>query len=412
MKGNNFLSEVINFFKDNSKNSNNSKTSSNLYCGKCGHALKDTDKFCPSCGTKKNSEGEMASLFCPNCGEVFDDTTTICPNCDKLLISIDQDPDYKSFMKEYATTIVLWGYDKPRKLIKNGETPVYYTSECSITNIEIFINDLITNEYLKHPSNQELLQTLTIKELKEVLKKDGESVTGNKNDLISKIINKEINVPIFNRIEEYYIMSAKGLDFFESHKDYVELHRHQKYRITPREFYEIKKQLLVKNSRYSYRDCIWGIFQNRILNYTREKDYLQLYINYENMGDFCYEEGKANVAVTLYLKCVIYELCGVTFYNEWKWFHDDAYANDMLKKSIKESTIYCNGIQSLIKCKKYYNDDMVKIEYDHLEMNFKLCSLELIKKLISEALNDSMFNIEDYKDLIIRDRLNNLNKYL
>lgn len=405
-----FLSSFLNLFKSN--NNNNTTINHNSYCSKCGTKINEDIKYCPNCGNRIGEEEEKIILYCPDCGEAFDDNTTICPNCNKLLISIDQDPQFKAFMKEYATVIVLWGYDKPKELIKNGQTPVYYTYECNITNIEMFIKQLIVDGYLRHPNNQELLQTLTIKELKDVLKENGEAGTGNKKDLIDRIIENNINVSLFDRKEEYYIISELGEEFYESHKEYIELHRHQNYRITPREFYEMKKRLLSKGNLYIYRDCIWGIFQNRLLNYSKEKDYIKLHFNYENMANFCYEEGKLNVAVNLYLKCVIYELCGVNFYYEWKWFHDNSYAVEMLKKNIKESIIYCTSMQSLIKCKEFYKNDMLKREYDNLEMNFKLCSLELIEKIINEAMNDSMFNIEEYKELIIRDRLNNLNKYI
>jgi len=315
-------------------------------------------------------------------------------------------------MKDYAITIVLWGYEKPRKLMKVGDTPVYFTYECNITNIELLLKEIISKGLLKNPTNIEMLQILTINELKEILKSYDLPVSGKKDNLIDRIIENNLALDLLNEREYYYILSDLGNEFLNSHYDYIELHRNQVYGVYPKEYFEVKKRLLKQYNSCNFSDCIWNVFQERLFRYSKNRDYLQLYFTYEHMADLTNKEGQSNVAVNFYLKCVIYELCGVFFYNEYIMFKDDPNLGEVLKDSIMMGDNYNRNYISLIECKDFFSFDMIEREYNHLEMNFKLCSLELIKQLLSKAMNDPMFTIEDYKETLVKERLKELKKYL
>ena len=402
-----------NLFDNDQKTTENSKKVEITFCPNCGFEGSNKDaNYCTFCGYNLKKENEIVTLICPECGQLYEDETTICPICNKLLISLTDDPLYDDFMKEYAVTLVLWAYDKPRELMNNNSIPVYYTYECKITNIELLQREMIENGLLKHPDSVEMLQVLKTDQLKDILRENDLLVSGRKDELINRIVDSKIDTNIYNNTDDYYVISKSGEIFLDKHQEYIELHRNWKYRITTREYYEMKKRILEKSKYCSFRDCVWGIFQQRLLGNLNKKAYLQLYFNYENMADFTYNEGRYDVAVQLYVKCVIYELCGVHYYDEYNWFVKDMFSKDMLIDFIKGGTLYSNNINSLIKCKECFSKDMIAREYNHLEMNFKLCSLEFIEKIVDEAMNDSMFNLDDYKELVKRERLSNIKKYI
>lgn len=400
-------------FSNNSGLNKNSNGSEIIICPNCGTKIEnDENNYCTICGYSLKELHSKIGLGCPECGQLYDDDTTICPTCKRLLISMDKDPLYYDFMKEYAITLVLWGYDKPRELIKNNSMPVYYTYECEITDVELLQREMIEHGLLKHPDDDEMLLLLKVNQLKDILRENDLSTSGKKDELITRILNSNINIDIYSNKDNYYIISEAGQAFYDRNSDFVELHRNWKYRISPLEYYEMRKRLTEKNKTSNYRDIVWGIFQKRLIGYINRKDYSNLYYNYENMADFSFNKGKFNVAVQFYVKCVIYELCGVNYYQEYTFYKSNLYLKDELIERIKEGMIHCNSIKSLVKCKDYFSKDMVEREYSHLEMNFKLCSLEFIEKIIDEAMNDSMFNIDDYTELIKRERLSNIKKYI
>ncbi len=354
-------------------------------------------------------------FYCPNCGMVIDNDS-ICPQCHTLLIVDTQDSNmnFKQFIKKYATELVLWKYTKPDKIIiSDRDVPVYYKSECQIYNIKLFIKDLVKAGYLRNATELELLETLKIIELKAILKNANISQTGNKKDLIAKIVDNELYAHIYDEKEKYYVLSEKGKEFYEQNIEFVNLHRSQKYQITVKEYYDVRKKL-PKNKGYSYQDCVWNIFQKRLLEYSKTRQYYQLYYNYLNMLDLTYSEGKYHVAINICLKCIIFDLCGVSYYNDLENYRK--YNDKIFKKYLLDDINSCyineNNFALLSNMREYYTQESLIKEYETLEMNFKLCSLEVIKKIINDLIQNAQFNIKEYLPIIEHEHKRKIKKYL
>ena len=348
--------------------------------------------------------------YCENCGQLLN-KDLFCSDCNKPMKLETKSNNYKQFIKEYATTIVLWAYNKPKKLYKNNEVPLYFQSECGIYNINIFLKELIANDYLKNVNKEEIIKLLKVNELKNLLKNNNLPTTGNKSDLITRILSNNIPVPIYKEIDNYYIISSKGNDFYNSHLEYVELHRHQQYQITPKEYYEIKTK--INNPNYKFNDYVWNIFQKRNLEYEAEKEYSQLYFNCLNMAQLCDEDNKFNISVNLYLKCLIYELCGVFLQEEIKWCKQKIISKSkVIEYASQTNKINQNNIRGFLNGKDYFNKDEVYLIYNSIPFNWKLCSLKTIEELIIELLENSMIDIEEYNQKIIHEQIVNLKKIL
>lgn len=81
----------------------------------------------------------------------------------------------------------------------NGKAADYRISEYKIEEYGYDyldrIQNLITNGYLKIASSKESLHALTIVQLKEILKDNKQKLSGNKNDLINRVVQ---NIPTKN----------------------------------------------------------------------------------------------------------------------------------------------------------------------------------------------------------------------
>ena len=424
----------------------------NKYCSECGNKLNIGDKFCGECGSKINhitenknnnqidsflstyfgtlinsypkektkvindKSNKESILFCPNCGQILNNAT-ICPDCGELATTqkIINNANFDNFMNDYATTIVLWTYNKPKKLPKgNNDVPAYYSYECNIIDIDRFMQNIIQQGLIRRPNYAELLEVLKVSDLKDILKSNNLTQTGKKEDLIERIVSNKVTTNLIDEINDYYVISEKGTSFFEENKEYIKIHKNQKYQISPKEYYNIRK-VKPKSKGYSYSDCIWGIFQKRLLNYQRNHEYFNLYYNYQNMLDIAYSEKKYNVAINLCIKCILFELLGIHVYNQWDFYKK--YKDDYLKKNLFESIqnynyINGNNFKELVNMKNYYTIDILTEEYENIEFELKLCSLKVIEKIIDDLLNNPQFNIDNYLPIIKKEYEININKYL
>ncbi len=58
-----------------------------MFCSKCGKQMKETDKFCPSCGNSVNGVTKTTPVgrkICRNCGANIDSSFITCPHCKRM----------------------------------------------------------------------------------------------------------------------------------------------------------------------------------------------------------------------------------------------------------------------------------------------------------------------------------------
>lgn len=150
--------------------------------------------------------------------DIFEGNTSIETYKNSILYNTE-DIDKQEYIKTYLNVGI---YDFIRIFNENNN----FDLTNSIINIDYEFNaDFIKNLVIKDGYiNNELnslekenhLNSLTVNELKEILKKNNLTVTGNKSELISRIIEY---VPSNFLPEKEYYVTEKGIVFINSHED-------------------------------------------------------------------------------------------------------------------------------------------------------------------------------------------------
>ncbi len=116
------------------------------YCEQCGNTLKDSAKFCPSCGATVENDNQVAQRTCSKCGKPMDDSAIFCeacgarynsaaPQANTLLNPITQSNSHS--MKSSSYDYILEYLNKAASLEKS-----LYTQDTTIEEVEAHIDSL------------------------------------------------------------------------------------------------------------------------------------------------------------------------------------------------------------------------------------------------------------------------------
>ena len=145
------------------------------------------------------------------------------------------------------------------------------------------------------PSQSEIVTLWLISQKKDarldtfkLTKKDTECYNIELNSCLSHLIKKQL----LSCDEGKLIVSSSGIQELERYNCYVIMHLHPEYHLTIEDF--------TSNSHWhtiNDNDIAWGIFNKRILEYTQNKMWSQLKLNYNNMATLLIEESKYELAL-------------------------------------------------------------------------------------------------------------------
>lgn len=139
-------------------------------------------------------------------------------------------PDIPPFQGDYAKTIFLWAHEKASVVHKDDEYARYFLYECGIREASVYHRELISQGYFEPASVTDMLRSLRVADLKQVLSALGQPVSGKKDALISRIIESEDQAIIRKPCpEEMYVLSEEGRAFLQEHNDYVLVHKHKNW---------------------------------------------------------------------------------------------------------------------------------------------------------------------------------------
>lgn len=109
-----------------------------------------------------------------------------------------------------------------------------------------------------------------------------------------------------------WTVSSSGLEFLKEMDYIVYIHEHS-YGLLPSDFTESKMFKKVSNN-----DIAWGIFNNRILEYSSKRQWHDLELNYSNMAELLIEEKKYRNALEFIFASAFIETSGMQNNNELK----------------------------------------------------------------------------------------------
>lgn len=288
--------------------------------------------------------------------------------------------DNRSTYEKQQATAVFLNWSSGKMLGKSiSDYPGYFSYTYGISNPHKFHNDMINDNYLEKPQLDNLFTYFKVPELKQILSDNNLTKTGNKKDLIKRILD---NVPQ-NKLEEIkesfngYVLSQKGLDFVKEHEDYIKLHKNSRWMISVLE-YEEKKQQLKFNA--TFNDVVWGIFVDRNLQFVSQKQWGLVRNNIHNMSELLYKEKKYQGTLSLLLDVLYYDLSGLENNNILY-----GYDNLFIAPAI---------IDQILDLKYYYTDDLINNSGFIKQLPFSYFSIESFKVIVNDLLNNGSTDID------------------
>lgn len=292
----------------------------------------------------------------------------------------------------YGKTLILWGYDKARPLLKSF--PYYFTSECNISDPLKLQTILIKQGYLTIAPAKSVLFSYTVAKLKIIADSIGCSKKGKKSELVDRIYSSldDSALETISLQSNLYILSDKGNNFIHDNYDYVELHRHWKYRIS---LYEYNRNRFYGNKRRSFNDAAYVILTERIYKKTALFNYYFLDQDYMSLYDITFSEGRYDIAIEYYLQYLYLKSC---CYHEMIYFQPGIHISKDSVSHIIIFTVY--DAPRVLDLKDYYNPALVDNIYSQPNQPPSFMEINIFKHMIEEMFTEVIFDYEKYNSLI------------
>lgn len=211
-------------------------------------------------------------------------------------------PEIPKYQGDYAKTIFLNWFSKPKEKPIQGKWPQYFLYECGIRDCSLFFDQMINNGLIKTIQPEAKLQVLKLTDLKEMLSQRQLPTTGSKAQLIDRIMENFDSNSILKYVgnSPMYSLSISGHEFIEKHQQYVILYKHKNWMVSWQDFDRSHRP------EVGIYDTIWGLLNQRYMeevprNYGRNA--------YHSMAECAIEREKPEIALSLYLQVLYIDLC-------------------------------------------------------------------------------------------------------
>lgn len=270
--------------------------------------------------------------------------------------------------------------------------PQYLRYECGIDNPQKFQQKLLREGLIRVASQEEVLASFTVKQLKEMLEKENLSGTGRKQDLIKRIIDNFSARQLIQiiRKDEQYVLSDEGQSFISSHEGYVILHRNGRWPINHKEY--DKKH---RNGDSPY-DTIESILLSK-LSRSSGLDNRDLYIA---LGEVYEQAGRNKEALQYYIAVLFVDASLAADFDSAEMFAPNrgkVYAEKALKKSILLPGGIVSRVEKLGEC---YSPDLLR-DIFHIPLPINLCPHEYFQETIESMVNGKF---SEYKFKVFMNR--------
>lgn len=317
--------------------------------------------------------GFLSNLFSKKTPTASTKTTTTINNK-------SNNPDIPPFQEDYAKTIFLWAHNKTSPVRTNNDYPRYLMYECGIANPSAYHLGLINAGYFEEAPIIEMLNSLKVADLKQLLSSIGQNSTGKKDMLIERIAqnaNESTIKALFPH--PMYVLSKIGRGFIEEHHNYVLLHTHKQWGIDWKEFDAKHRQ------NYSFYDTVWGILNERIAKDTAtfgRNEYLSMY-------QLLAEEGKRAHAIEFLLKVIFIDFSGVCGIKSYRLYKDGIFNQKQLLDFFDVYIMIAPGlINSIGEYNDVYSDDIVDRLYEH-KLPVQICDKSLFLSIVHAILDET-----------------------
>lgn len=296
------------------------------------------------------------------------------------------------FNNELSKAIFLYSQNK-RKVRENHEYQQYLYYRYGIGNPKQYHIDMINKGYFELLSTQDVLSSLKVNKLKEILGNYDLEIKGRKKDLIQRILNN-INEEELKRIlpkDEIYCLSRKGLDYIELYNDYIQLHKHLNWQI---DFYEYDEE----RSKFQNDIDFYVIAENILKRKLENSNIIRIRSISNELYQLYREQEKYDQAVYYLLLSFYFDLNGMDNYQFIKFSMDK---KELIKETDWLKLIFSSGILELLyDLKEYYNENILDEIYDNYKLPINCCSKETLKQLMKDLYKEKRINKTFYRNLL------------
>lgn len=303
---------------------------------------------------------------------------------------------------QLCASILLSGNKNGSKIRNNDKYSLYFEGRYGIVNISRLHQWLYEQGYLRAAVLPEALSLYKVPELKIILESLGLKKTGNKSDLIDRVISaidEEQKTQIVNQCEHLFV-TEKGREFLRENEDYVMWHR-KPYGVT---FEEFNQHRILCGRKRKFHDTIFNVLSQKAAEYQVKGYFSRLEMIYFNLSETLYDEGRYDLALqnTLFRLYFSTNLASHTYY-----FNIDHVKFDGIKK-IKEHIIACNDVfyendlRKIVKLKDYYSEHILDIIYGYNILPYCIFDKNDMANTVHDLLNEVYFDTKRYMDYICK----------
>lgn len=303
----------------------------------------------------------------------------------------------------YTKVVFLLLFKKrPYKL--NDSFPEYLHYQYRILNLSLYFKEIIDEGLLSLASPAEILNMRKVPELRELLIKHNLKKTGNKPELISRILtNIDLSeIPLAN--DPYYSLSESGKEFLEEYSDYVELYHHPQWGISVLEYQKAKE---LYGDSFNFSDIILHLLNIKVLdmqkrsNNMTQYDYSTLYNLYINLYHLLEEGGYFSDALKALLSAALLSLSGCK--NYWLISYKNNLRLNNQQTLLNYTPIYIDDMVSfhIIELQSYYSKTLAEEVYTNFIGSYNLCTLEMFCSILEELfISSTALELSKYDALI------------
>lgn len=262
-------------------------------------------------------------------------------------------------LNEKAATVVFLNWVNGMGISNNDGYPKYFLYDYGIQDCQKFHKKMISENFLKKASIDTVLHKKTINELKEILEKNSLKKTGNKKELIKRII-EETDISQIN-ISNIFELSEKGEKLLKEN-DYILKLRHTS--ILVEEYEKVRKNM---DRKFSYNDVVWHIYNNKSFEFFSKKAFESYRSILMEMSILLHKENKYKEELSFLLKVLYCDLSGNS--NDG-WIYDKEF-------------LFMVKLDKILKLKEYFTPNMLDVCWK-IKFPFHYCDEKIFSEIVNE----------------------------
>lgn len=270
--------------------------------------------------------------------------------------------------------------------LDNNYYQSFWNDKYYVVNPSFILETLMKRGFISKGDIRQTIEKLTILELKEELKSMKEKTTGNKQELVDRIMLKSGGILEQKYPIRYFQLTSLGEQELQENQYVPYLHKNNFMSI-----WDINK--MINKEHKNYRDCIWEYFNKQSLKETSNYNF-SIYSNIRfNMGRFLIDENKHNEA--LYFFCETFKYDNSLLGNSGKYFFEEQNEKMLLAMLEAETISFFECIIQAPELMKYFTNIYVKQNFS--EQMFQELLLKNFNKIKIEFC---MFTDEELVKII------------